>query len=376
MKKGLILLVIAFIGISVPQACKKPASNDTTPTETNGFDKKAMLTHYADDLIMPAYAAMQQKIIDLQTASDAFIAAPSAATQATVKTAFTAAYQQYQRVVAFQFGPAETALLDVYVNYSGGLDYSFTTAGQLTGFSVDTLAIENNISTGTYNLTTVNRSNLYAQGFPALGYLYFAPNATGKFATNGPARNQYIKDVVARIKSLVDKVASDWTAYRTEFIANTQTSNGSPIGNIVNQLAYQLDMLKGPRLGWPLGKQSNGVVFETKCEGYYAGNSIALATENLKALKKLYTGENSKNGIADYLIALKKGTLNDEVLAQFDIALAKLVLIPDPLSASLVSQPALADAAYKEVQKLLTLLKTDVASATAVQITFTDNDGD
>ena len=46
------------------------------------------------------------------------------------------------------------------------------------------------------------------------------------------------------------------------------------------------------------------------------------------------------------------------------------------MSASLISQPAAADAAYKEIQKLLTLLKTDVASATAVQITFTDNDGD
>jgi predicted lipoprotein len=145
---------------------------------------------------------------------------------------------------------------------------------------------------------------------------------------------------------------------------------------MVNQFAYQMDMLKGPRIGWPFGKQSNGIVFATKCEAYFAGISVELAVENLSALKSAYTAAGSGKGISDYLIALKKTTLNNDVLAQFDLALAKLKLIPDPLSATLTTQPAVVDAAYKEIQKLLTLLKTDVPSATAVQITFMDNDGD
>jgi hypothetical protein len=56
---------------------------------------------------------------------------------------------------------------------------------------------------------------------------------------------------------------------------------------MVNQLAYQLDMLKGPRIGWPLGKQSGGTAFADKCEGYYAGISLSLAIENLSTLKKM-----------------------------------------------------------------------------------------
>jgi len=164
-------------------------------------------------------------------------------------------------------------------------------------------------------------------------------------------------------------------AYIT-LVANTKTNVGSPIGNIVNQLAFQMDVLKGPRIGWPLGKQSNGIVFATKVEAYYAGISAALAKESLAALKKMYTANGSGKGISDYLVALNKAALNTEVLAQFDVALAALQLVPDPLSATLISQPTLADNAYKEIQKLLTLLKTDVASATAVQITFMDNDGD
>lgn len=335
-----------------------------------------MLTGYADNVIVPAYKSMQQEIAGLKSASDAFIASPTATTQASLLAAFTKTHIQYQRIAAFQFGPGETALLDVYLNYAGGLDYSFTTAGELTGFSVDTAAIEANITSGTYNLAAMSRSSLYSQGFGALSYLYFAPGALQKFSGSPASRVKYANDLLARMKTLVDGVTEGWSTYRSTFVENTQTNVGSPIGNIVNQLAYQMDMLKGPRIGWPFGKQSNGTVFATKCEGYYAGISKELAIENLTSLKKIYIGGNTGSGISNYLVSLKKESLNNDVLAQFDLAIGKLGQIPGKLSDAFTAQPAAIDAAYKEVQKLLTLLKTDVASATAVQITFTDNDGD
>ena len=375
MRKVSLLFVLFSAFIVTFYSCKKSDPDTTTDPSNAGFDKTAMLKQYADELIIPEYAALQQKLAALQTASDAFVQAPSAATQAAVKTAYAAAHLQYEHVAAFQFGPAETALLDQYLNFSGGLDYSFTTAGELTGFSVDTTTIEKNISTGVYNLTVLQRSTFYSQGFAALSYLYFGPDAINKISVS-PARVKYVQDVMTRTKTLVDKVASDWPAYRAEFIANTKTNVGSPIGNMVNQLAYQMDLLKGPRIGWPMGKQSNGQVFATKCEAYYAGISGALAAENLTSAKRLYTGSGTGKGLSDYLVSLNKATLDHDVQTQFDLAIAKLRAIPDPLSTSFTANAADVDAAYKEIQKLLTLLKTDVASATAVQITFMDNDGD
>ena len=369
------IILIAIAGFLY--ACSKSSDNgDGNPPDPNGFDKTAMLTYYADNIIIPGYSTMQQKITALQTASDAFLAAPSTTTQAAVKAAYIETHLQYERIAAFQFGPAETALLDVFINYSGGLDYNFNTAGELTGFSIDSVTIEKNISTDSYDLTVMSRASLYSQGFPALNYLLLGPNAVTKFSINTASRAKYVKAVLARLKSLVDGVSSAWTAYRGEFVSNTKTNVGSPIGNLVNQFAYQMDLLKGPRIGWPFGKQSNGIVFATKCEAYFAGNSVALAIENLSSLKKTYTGAGSGKGMSDYLISLGKTSLNNDVLTQFDIAITKLQLISDPLSASLTSQSVAVDNAYKEIQKLLTLLKTDVASATAVQITFMDNDGD
>lgn len=367
------LFLLSLIFVCIIYACDK-----STPPgpDDNGFDKTAMLVNYADNIILPRYQLMQQKLTVLQSASEAFITAPSLTTQTELKVVYREAYLQYERIAAFQFGPAEALLLDPFVNFSGGLDYDFNTSGELTGFSVDTITIENNIATGIYDLTSLNRNNFYAQGFPALGYLYFDPNAVDRFATNPNGRIKYIRDVTTRLKSLVDKVAGDWTVYREEFIANTKTNIGSPMGNMVNQLAYQIDLLKGPRIGWPFGKQSGGIIFPTKSEGYYAEISVALAVENLASLKEVYTGSDSGKGLSDYLVALNRAALNEEVTRQFDKTLAALQNIPDPLSTSIIAEPAKVEAAYKEIQKLLTLLKTDIASATGVQITFTDNDGD
>jgi predicted lipoprotein len=175
---------------------------------------------------------------------------------------------------------------------------------------------------------------------------------------------------------LIEKVSNDWASFRPDFIANTKTNVGSPIGNMINNMAYELDVLKGPRIGWPFGKQSNGMAFPTKVEAYFAGNSSALAQEAMRNLRKIFTANASGKGFTDYLKALGKEALATQVLSQFDMVITKLEAIPDPLSTAITAQPAKVEDAYKEIQKLLTLIKTDVASATGVQITFMDNDGD
>ncbi|HEX6427671.1 MAG TPA: imelysin family protein [Niastella sp.] len=376
MKKFSLVFVLLAASLATMYSCSKSSKGSDDGDTTNGFDKSAMLTNYAESLIIPGYTALQEKLALFQTAADAFLTTPTTTTQDAAKIAYTALYLQYERTAVYQVGPAETELLDNFLNYTGGLDYNFNTSGAITGFSVDSTSIESNISSGTYNLATMLRSSFYSQGFPALGYLLFGPNAIAKFNTNTAARVKYTRDVVARMKTLVDKVAAAWPAYKATFTANTKTNVGSPIGSLVNQFAYQLDLMKGPRIGWPFGKQSNGIVFASKTEGYFAGISAQLAVENLTSLKKAYTAAGSGKGISDYLIALNRASLNNDITTQFDVAIAKLKLIPDPLSNTLTAQPSLVEDAYKEVQKLLTLLKTDLASATAVQISYMDNDGD
>lgn len=371
------VVVVLFLGLFVGVFSCKKDKNKNPNDSTSSFDKTAMLSYYADQIIMPGYDALYAKLADLESKTNVYLLTPNEANKLAALSAHVAAHKQYAQVAAFQFGPAESQLLDLFFNFSGGLDYNFNTAGTLTGFSVDTAAIERNISTGSYDLTQMTRSSFYSQGFSALAYVLFAPDALTIFnSSEGGKRALYAKALVNRMLSLCTKVSNDWAVYRGTFVSNTKTNVGSPIGNMVNQLAFQMDVLKGPRLGWPLGKQSNGVVFATKVEGYYAQQSVSVAVSALEGLKAVYTGNGSGKGLSDYLVALNQSSLNTDVLAQFDVAITAVKTIPDPLSTTLSTNTAVVDNAYKEVQKLLTLLKTDVASATAVQITFMDNDGD
>lgn len=352
-------IVGAALAAVVLYACSKGGDNDSGTTGNDTF-KSEMLVNYADNVIIPAYTNLQTKLGLLETSINAFIAAPSVATQTTVKGSFKDAYLSFEGVSAAYFGPAAAVLLNNYINT----------------FPAVPAKIEAGIQSGTYNFTIPVASDSI-QGFPALDYLLFSADAVQKFADAGAAnRKKYAQDVIGRIKSLVANTLGQWNgAYHHTFINSLKTDVGSSIGSLVNQLAFEMDAMKGPRIGWPFGKQSNGIVFADKCEGYYAGITGELAVANLTSLKNYFTGGGGK-GIDDYLILLKKNQLNTDVLAQFDVALNALKAIPAPMSAAFTNNATLVEAAYKEVQKLLTLIKTDVASATAVQITYMDNDGD
>lgn len=360
LKLSVIAMVLIITAVMVACSKSNNGNGNEPPTGTDAF-KKGMLENYADNIIIPAYGDLETKIGQLETAVNAFLTTPSTTTQDAVKTPFKNAYLSFENISVAYFGPASALLLNNYLN----------------SFPANHDKIETGVTSGEYNfnLPVVSDS---IQGFPALDYLLFAPGAVAKFTEDeaGNNRRTYVQDVLTRMKSLVSNTASQWnTTYRATFTASLKTDVGSSIGFLVNQFAFEMDALKGPRIGWPFGKQSNGIVFADKCEAYYSGLSKDLAIQNLTSLKNYFTG-GSKDGIAEYLVLLKKEQLNSDVLAQFDVALTALNAIPAPLSDAFTNNADKVENAYKEVQKLLTLIKTDVASATGVQITYMDNDGD
>lgn len=364
MKKSTWIAVLAVVSISVIlYACSKSGngSGDKGPDTTTDTFKVAMLTNYADTLITPAYTDLQQKLLSLETAANTFLTTPSSGTQASLKTAFKNAYISFEKISFAYFGPAGTISFNANLNT----------------FPASTGRIETGITSGTYNFT-IPPSSDSIQGFPALDYLFFSPNAVTQFADPGAAnRKKYVQDIITRMKSLVDNVLNQWkTTYRTGFIANTKLDVGSSMGYLINQMAYEMDQMKGPRVGWPFGKQSGGVTFPTNCEGYYGGFSAALAVANLTNLKNYYTG-GSGRGIDDYLILLNRSDLNNTVLNRFTAAINALQAIPEPMSASFTnSDKTFVEDAYTKVQLLLTAIKTDIASATSIRITYQDSDGD
>ena len=347
----LLLFLLASIVFS---ACNKETDPTDLSATSNDAFKTAMLTNYADRIIIPAYSQLNTSLATLETQLNGFLDTPSSTTLEAVRPAYKAAYLSFEATEAAYFGPASALLYNNYLN-------TFPTAPT---------KIEQAIAAGNYNfeLPVVNDS---IQGFPALGYLLFAPNAVEKFSgVQATARKKYVRDVLARMKSLTANTLGQWNGtYKTTFVNSLKTDVGSSIAFLVNQFAYEMDRMKGPRIGWPFGKLSNGIVFADKCEGYYSGLTKELAVANLTSLKNYFAGAQG-DGIADYLVLLKKDALAQQVLTQFDIAIQAIDAIPQPMAASFSKNPTQVEEAYRQVQKLLTLIKTDVASVTSVQITY------
>ena len=352
-------------------SCKDKKKNDPTEDPAEAFDKKGMHTYYADAVIHPSYTTFSISLDSLTICYNDFKLNNSVLKLQELKSKFITAYLKYQRCDLFELGPAETESIRANFNI----------------FPTDTIQIKSNILAGSYDLSAV--SNLDAKGFPAIEYLFFGSNQTESLIAQSftiTNKKQYVTDLLTEMRTKLNNVISAWNGqYKNTFTNSMTTDIGSSIGNLINQLNYNLDYLKNAKLGIPLGKRSLGVPYPDKCESYYNGNySVRYALETFDLIERVYSGKSfsGSNGLGfdDYLEHLKtpsiNGTLNNAIKDQFTVTRVKLQAIADPLSTQITAAPAVVDAAYAELVKLLVLLKTDLPSALGVVITYQDGDGD
>ncbi len=366
----------AFLGVLfvfMYSSCKKKTkpSEDNTPDSSATYDKQAMLVNFCDNLILPSYTDFKLVLDSFNVSYNVFKTSGLQSDFQLAKQKLTRAYFKYQRISLYGFGPAE----DV------GVRMNFNV------FPTDTAQIKTNIAAGNYNLEIP--TNIDAKGFPALDYLFYGLNNTENeivqlFVSNSNRKN-YVSDLINEMSTKISTVISSWnTSYRTTFINSLGTDIGSSIGFLTNQINYELDYLKNAKIATPLGLRSNGTALPDNCEAYYSGLSMSYAIETFNTIETIYlgksvTGTNGK-GFDDYLEHLNaqhgSESLNTSINNQFQITRTKLSAIPNPLSLHVISNANLVNDGYKELVKLLVLLKTDLPSSLGVVITYQDGDGD
>jgi len=372
MRKLIYLALVAASTFALVQSCKKSNTDDSTKAASS-FDRKGLLTNVSANIIIPAYTAYQTSVVNLDAAIIAFNAAPDAAKLATVQTTFKTAYLQWQSTSEFEFGPAASVSLRVNTNtYPASVDQ-----------------INANVAAGTYNPSLL--ANLAAKGLPALDYLLFGTGADNTailamYTTdvNAAKRKTYIAALSTELKTNINTVVTAWASYKATFISADGTDVASSIGQLINQLVYDYEILKNFEIGVPAGVQSQGAALPQKVQAYYSKISVQLAIAHIQAIQNLYLGKSSVGdglGLDDYLVQANakssNGTsLNDNIKAQFAAALAKLQTLSDPLSTNITTNQTAVTSAYTELQKLTVMLKTDMTSSLGILITYGDNDGD
>ncbi len=343
----------------------------TDPTE---YDRTALTANLGERVIVPAYDQLQDKVDLLRNGSADFRLAKDQVSLDSLQSRLEKAWLAWKACSAFEFGPAATASLRSVLNT----------------FPCDTLQIHNNFTSGAYDLNQA--VNLDARGFQALDFLlhglgsgdaailnrYQSPSDSSKLA-------EYLEAVVSDIQAQVSNVRQAWNSgYLATFKASLGTDVGSSTSMLVNELNRDLEIIKTASIGIPLGKQTFDSPLPEKVEALYSEISIELAIAELEGLELLFEGQ--KDGSAEgyglrealnAVEALYNGeNLGDAIHNQFQTAKAAVAAIPGPLSEAVVTNRVPVEAAYNEIQKLVILLKTDMASALSILITYTDADGD
>lgn len=338
-------------------------TEETPLTNKVDFDRKSMLTNWADNILLPAFENFNQQAHALDNALNTYYQKSDQQGLETLRNQFIATYKSFQQVKPFEAGPSEDVSLRASLNT----------------FPADTAKIVSNITNDVTDLSAA--SNLAARGFPALDYLLFSSTID----LHDPQTQAYLSVLLNDLTALADEVNTGWKKQRSAFINASGTDLGSSLGQMVNAINKDYEIIKNANIGFPAGKRTLGKTYPHTCEAYFSGISIDLAITNIQAIESFFQGisfdGNTKDlSLEDYIIALgtttDQGNLDEVINDKFDLAISALKNINSELSVAVDTETDAVDAAYLAIQQNVRYLKVDMPSAMGVLITYQDNDGD
>lgn len=369
---------IVLIGALSLAGCK----NDQNDPCSHGFDQLPMLAHIGEQIVLPRYAGLETRLDALKAAAEQLTAQPDQSNLDATRTAWQAAYLYWQRASLFEFGPADSRQL----------------RSKMGLFPVFTGRIENNISSGSYDLSAM--SNEYARGLPAVEYLLYgtASDDAGilaKFVSDAQAaaRRQYLTDLCAAMLQEVQTVHHAWRSdggnYISTFKNTSGVAQGTPVSFLVNALSQHYESIKNNKIGTPVGAKTGYVAAPDKVEALFCpALSIPLALAALQGSQDLFNGKSESGaadglGLDDYLNATGAQQAGQPLAQlinnQYTLATNALnALLPATLYDALGTQLQAVKTAYAHIVNQIVYIKTDMPSVLCVSITYVDNtdDGD
>ncbi|WP_194851275.1 imelysin family protein [Nonlabens antarcticus] len=367
-----------FITIALFSCTSEDESTNDIPS--NDFDRKAMLTNIADNIILPSLTDLENKLDQLNADRLEFTENPTQTNLTTMRSSWLEAYKTWQYVEMFNIGKAEEIL------------YSF----QMNIYPTNTSDIESNINgidetnldERNYDLTTANNND--AVGFPAVEYMIYAIAADdasiiAAYSTDSNFRKNvlYLTDITNQMKGLTSQVRNDWlTSYRDVFVTSTANNASSAINKLVNDFIFYYEKgLRANKIGIPAGVFST-TPLPDRVEGLYSKvYSKELALESLKAVEDFFNGTSfagSSNGLgyADYVNESTEISLTAMINDQFGIARAQLNTLNNDLSQQVSTDNSKMTVTYDELQRAVVLMKVDMLQVLNVSVDYVDADGD
>jgi predicted lipoprotein len=353
--------------------CVASCATDTEDQcTTDNFDRGAMLTNWAENIIIPAYENYVGKLEDLKSDVTAFLDTPNQTNLNQVRTSWLSAYIAWQKVALFQIGKAETERLR---------DYSNT-------YPLDAVGLENNIETGSYELSL--STQLDKQGFPALDYLL---NGVGNTdleilnVYNSTSYKNYLLAVTSRLEKMALSVLQDWdTSYKSIFIADECSSATASVDKLTNDFIFNFEKhIRVAKIGNPIGYFTNTPIPESVEAFYKKDVSKDLFVVAIQASKDFFSGKHFntnaegislKSYLTDLNIEAGGRSLSTVILEKMDKALATANGLESDFYNQIITDRSAFLTMRSDLHSVVEVLKTNMIAALKIKADFNDTDGD
>ncbi|WP_035715973.1 imelysin family protein [Christiangramia echinicola] len=362
--KFLLIATLIFTACST----EDDGNGDGGGTETDSFDRGAMLANWADNIIIPAFSSFSGSTQQLEDLTVAFTNDPTEENLTALRSGFESSYIDFQAVAMFDIGKAEELSYRRFLNT----------------YPLDAAEVDNKIASGTYNLELP--SSFKEQGFPAMDYLLYGIGETkAEVVTKYSSDNyrNYLLDVAKRINDLTVEVNSSWQGdFRDDFVNNTSSSSTGSVDKFTNKyIMYYETFLRTGKIGYPSGIFT-GSPSPINVEAYYSADlSKTLYLEAINNMVdffngKSFNGNQTGKSYKQYLEYLDRGELASDILDQFAAIKSQASNLNSNLKSQVETDNTVMLAAYDELQKAVVLLKLDMVQALSISINYVDSDGD
>lgn len=353
MKKISLIVVVLFIAF----AC---GSEGETPTSS--FDVQKLRSEFITQIETPAINAFTKSIDNVNATISDFVDNPSEVNLESLKNNWRVAAKNYSAIEILNLGEIRSSLI---------MSAFYT-------WNANEIAIEKFInSSKSISEDVINSLSTSQRGLSAIEYLLFEKSATVTITDfSNQRRKKYLKVLGENLVAKAALLQSSWTTYRDIFISNKATDINGGVAMIINQTNVLLENIRRFKIGEPAGLERTTATNVTLLQAEKSEYSLQLIAENLASIKKTFF--DTKNSIDHYLFYVTK---SQDISAKVD---EKFTAIHEDLKAlstttlkdAITEQPTKVKKLYNNIKDLIVIIKTDVASALSITITFTDNDGD
>ncbi|MEB2311456.1 MAG: peptidase M75 [Sorangiineae bacterium] len=345
---------VAFVGTV---GCGSDGGGGSGPT--SGFDDQALVVDFADQVVVPTYTLLEQRIGSLETAVDALATNPTAETFKAAQDAWIAARQPWEQSEGFLFGP-----VDAY-GYDPAMD----------SWPVNTTDLDAVLASGSaFTPEYVGNLQETQKGFHTIEYLLFGVGRKKTVADLTPRELSYVSAIAAELTEIATALESSWTdgvdgrpPYRDIFANAGQPGNTSypsrlaAVQEILDGIIGICDEVANGKIAGPYDAHDPTLV-----ESQFAFNSITDFQDNLRSVENVYSGGvpaagTSGKGLSAY-VAERDSALDARVKSELAAAIEAIGAIPPPFRDAIVTPSSYSaiEAAQAAVRKVHDTLQRDV----------------